>query len=419
MNTLPVFYERRPVGRIEVGPDGPSFAYDADWLRLKGAFPISTTMPLSPTSVAPRAFLPWAANLLPEGGTLRTVGQLLGAAPEDVIGILAEIGRDTAGALSVGAPGSTDPNQARAIKDETELERIIGELPRKPFLADEDGVSMSLAGVQTKLGVRRLDDGRIAIPVNGSPSTHILKPDSERLFGSVQNEAFCLTLARLAGLDAPAVTTGRAGARSYLLVDRYDRVLQKERWRRVHQEDFCQALGKPPEAKYEANQSGVKGPTAADMLTLARNVMRPGDVIGLLDALIFNVAICNTDAHAKNYSILITAAGARLAPLYDAVCTQVWDGITPNLAQQIGGQRRGDHVARRNWERLATSVGLNPSRTIARVRHVLGAVRKALPAAGEAVRAMPAGDNAMLAEAEKLITERTARLLARLETEDA
>ncbi len=109
---------------------------------------------------------------------------------------------------------------------------------------------MSLAGVQNKLGVAIDTKNRICIPIDGAPSTHILKPDSERLFGGVQNEALCLTLARRCGLNMPDVTTGTAGRRTYLLINRYDRIQQGDRWRRLHQEDFCQALGRPPSAKY-------------------------------------------------------------------------------------------------------------------------------------------------------------------------
>jgi len=94
--------------------------------------------------------------------------------------------------------------------------------------------------------------------MNGSPSTHILKPDAPRLWGSVQNEAFCLTLARRMKIPTPSVTTGHAGKRTYLLVKRFDRTEVSGRWRRLHQEDYCQALGRPPFAKYEANQTGIR-----------------------------------------------------------------------------------------------------------------------------------------------------------------
>jgi serine/threonine-protein kinase HipA len=394
MDELPVFYETRRVGVIAPTATGPSFAYDQGWLGTKGAFPLSILMPLSLEPTPPEIFLPWAANLLPEADNLRTIGLRLGAAPEDVIAILAEIGRDTAGALSIGKPGAT--GGWHPVPDAATLERIIGELPSKPFLVGEEGVSMSLAGVQTKLGVAISESGQICVPVDGAPSTHILKPDSERLYGNVQNEALCLVLAGRCGLRVPAVTTGRASKRTYLLVARYDRVQQAGRWRRLHQEDFCQALGKPPAAKYESNQTGVRGPKLADMFALARKAMQAPDVLALLDQAVFNILACNTDAHAKNYSIMISARGFQLAPLYDVMCAAAWEGVTRNLAQKIAGKNRGEHLKRRHWRRFAADCGLNAPRLLARVKQLGNLVlREARPAAEE-VAAMPAGPHGLL-----------------------
>ena len=115
MAELTVYYESRIVGTIVVQSDGPSFTYGPEWLSMRGAFPISLLMPLSPGRVPARLFLPWAANLLPESTQLRAIGLQLGAAPEDVIGILAELGRDTAGALSIGKPGTTSTADWRPI----------------------------------------------------------------------------------------------------------------------------------------------------------------------------------------------------------------------------------------------------------------------------------------------------------------
>jgi serine/threonine-protein kinase HipA len=412
---LAVYYETRAVGIIEVHADGASFVYDPEWLRTKGAFPVSILMPLSPRRIPSQVFLPWAANLLPEGAQLRAVGLTLGASPEDVIGILSEIGRDTAGALSTGQPGAAGPGGWRPVSSANDLERIINELPRKPFLAGEDGVSMSLAGVQSKIGVAINAEGQICIPIDGAPSTHILKPDSQQLYGSVQNEALCMTLARLCGLDAPTVTTGKAGARSYFLVERYDRMELGGRWRRLHQEDFCQALGKPPSAKYEANQTGIRGPTLADMFALTRNAMKAPDLINLLDYAVFNVLVCNTDAHAKNYSLMITGKGFRLAPLYDVMCADAWDGITRNLAQKIGGKNRGGHLKRRHWQRFAGDCGLNPARLVARVRSLANLILKHTPAAAEAVEAMPAGGHPMLGEFCSAIERRAQVILSGLD----
>lgn len=412
MSELPVFYEARLVGRIHIRTEGASFAYSPEWLQTRGAFPISVLMPLTHRPIEPQIFLNWASNLLPEASQLKAVSLKIGASADDVIAILSEIGRDTAGALSVGQPGSPLSGGWREIPDENALERIIDELPNKPFLVGEDGVSMSLAGAQSKLGVSFNSAGKLCIPVDGAPSTYILKPDiKDRLYGSVQNEALCMTLASLCGLNAPAVTTGRAGKRQYFLIKRYDRLEQSGRWRRLHQEDYCQALGRIPAAKYENNQTGVRGPRLSDMFAITRNVMQVRDVMQLLDYVIFNVVTCNTDAHSKNYSMMISGRGVTLAPIYDVLCAAVWEGVTENLAQRIGDQNRGQHIKRRHWERMATECGIRPAGVVSRVREIAELVKRELPAAGAAVEAMPAGPHSMLPHFQAAIAGRANTIL--------
>jgi serine/threonine-protein kinase HipA len=415
MADLPVYFEQRLVGTIDMGSREPGFRYDRRWIETRGAFPISTTMPLSLEPISADAFLPWAANLLPESEQLHAVGQFLGMAPGDVIGLLAAIGRDTAGALSIGKPGGTSSVYWRPIEKSEDLERIIEELPKKPFLVGDEGVSMSLAGVQSKLAVAVDDAGRICVPLEGSPSTHILKPDSERLWGGVQNEAFCLVLAKRLKIPIPEVTTGKAGDRTYLLVKRYDRVKAGERWRRLHQEDFCQALGKPPSAKYESSQTGICGPTLSDMFERTRQLMTATDILLLLDMVIFNVIACNTDAHAKNYSIMIKAGGVSLAPLYDVMCGEVWENITKNLAQKIAGKNRGDHLKGRHWQRFARECGLGVPQVLARVRALTEAATAEADAAAAEVAAMSAGAHAVLDHTKTAVERRARTLLAQLE----
>jgi serine/threonine-protein kinase HipA len=372
-------------------------------------------MPLQEGRYAPRIFQPWAANLLPESVQLRTVGQLLGTAPGDVIGLLSAIGRDTAGALSIGKFGGTSLLHWRAIEREEDLERIIEELPSKPFLVGEEGVSMSLAGVQSKLAVAVDESGRICIPLEGSPSTHILKPDAERLWGGVQNEAFCLSLAKRLGIQTPQVTTGKAGGRTYLLVTRYDRIFTNGRWRRLHQEDFCQALGKPPSAKYESNQTGIRGPTLTDMFDVTRRLMLPTEIVRLLDMILFNVITCNTDAHAKNYSVMINANGVSLAPLYDVMCGRVWEHVTRNLAQKIAGKNRGEYLKGRHWVRFARECGLGARQVLARLRALTQSVIAEAQAAADDVVRMPAGDHPVLEQTQKAVEDRARTLLLQLD----
>jgi serine/threonine-protein kinase HipA len=415
MTGLPVYFEQRLVGTIDVDRDGPSFTYSRDWIGLRGAFPISISMPLKSERIPSSVFLPWAANLLPENEQLRTLGQILGMARGDVIGLLSAIGGDTAGALSIGQPGRTASVQWQPVSNPEDLERIINELPKKPFLVGEEGVSMSLAGVQTKLAVAVDEAGRVCIPMNGSPSTHILKPDSQNLWGGVQNEAFCLTLAKRMKLPTPNVTTGQAGKRTYLLVNRYDRTNVGGRWRRLHQEDYCQALGKPPSAKYETNQTGIPGPTLKDMFGVTRQHMALTDILQLLDMVIFNVLACNSDAHAKNYSIIIRAGGASLAPIYDVMCGEVWESITKNLAQKIAGKSRGDHLRGRHWQRFARECGLNPKQVQERVGALAKSALAEASAAASDVAAMPAGTHVILDQTRQAVERRARAILTQLQ----
>jgi serine/threonine-protein kinase HipA len=412
---LPVYFEQRRVGTVDVNKGGPGFTYDPNWIGLRGAFPISITMPLRSERIAPETFLPWAANLLPESEQLRTLGQFLGMARSDVIGLLSAIGRDTAGALSIGEPGRTASFQWRPIDKPDDLEKVIEELPNKPYLVGEEGVSMSLAGVQTKLPVAIDDKNRICIPMHGAPSTHILKPDAQRLWGGVQNEAFCLTLARRMEIPMPNITTGQAGKRAYLLVQRYDRTNVDGRWRRLHQEDYCQALGKPPSAKYESNRTGVPGPTLQDMFELTRKHLTPIDIVRLLDMVVFNVLACNTDAHAKNYSIKIRGNGASLAPMYDVMCGEVWESVTKNLAHKIAGASRGDDLKGRHWLRFARECGLNPRLVLGRVATLAKSAMAEAEAAAFEVAAMPAGTHPILDQAREAVERRANVLLAQLE----
>ena len=415
MASLPVYFEQRLIGTIHVDRSGPSFTYASGWIGLRGAFPISITMPLRPERFAPDTFLPWAANLLPESEQLRTLGQLLGMARSDVIGLLSAIGGDTAGALSFGQAGRASSVQWRSVNKPEELERLIEDLPNKPFLVGEEGVSMSLAGVQSKIAVAVDDDGRIFIPMNGSPSTHILKPDSARLRGSVQNEAFCLTLARRLKIPTPNITTGRAGKRTYLLLQRYDRTVVGGRWRRLHQEDYCQALGKPPSAKYESYQTGVPGPTLNDMFDVTRRHMPPTEIVRLLDMVVFNILACNTDAHAKNYSIIIRGNGVSLAPAYDVMCGEVWENVSKNLAHKIAGKNRGDHLKGRDWQRFALECGLNARQVLERVGTLAASAIAEAGAAECEVAGMPAGVHPILNQTRRAIERRAHLLLEQLQ----
>lgn len=135
----------------------------------------------------------------------------------------------------------------------------------------------------------------------------------------------------------------------------------------------------------------------------------------LLDHVIFNVIACNTDAHAKNYSMMISGLGVGLAPLYDVLCADAWQGIAQNLAQRIGGKNRGAHLKKRHWERMALECGLRADGVVARVRSLAERARLELPAALSSVEAMPAGSHALLPQFSAAIEQRARTLILGLD----
>ena len=228
-----------------------------------------------------------------------------------------------------------------------------------------------------------------------------------------------MVLAKRCELNTPTVTTGRAGTRTYLLIDRYDRLKVGDRWRRIHQEDFCQALGYFPGSKYERNSTGRPGPRLSKMFEFIRDKVNIADVPRFLDYLIFNVIVCNTDAHAKNYSVIITAGGASLAPIYDVMCSEAWENVTRNLANTIAGKTRGDYIKGRHWQREASACGLNPTMVLNRVEAVSGRVIKEIEKAVEEVEHMPGGKHELLKVAAESIVRRAKYLISGLKELDA
>ena len=367
-----IFYETLPVAHLTFTGEW-RLDYDPSWEARRSAFPLSLTMPLRSGPVGADRLLPWLANLLPETH-LAEIGQRLKVSPQNIVGLLSHIGRDTAGALSIGEPRKAGIN-LQPVPDAAALERILDELPAKPFLAGEHGVSMSLAGVQEKLPVFVDEHGRISIPIDGTPSTHIIKPDTSRLAGSVDNEAFCLALAKACGLQAAEATIGQAGKRRYLLVRRYDRFTDaQQQIRRLHQEDLCQLTGHFPSQKYERSSTG-RGVTLTMMFDAISDLVSPAERLTLLDAVIFNVVICNSDSHAKNYSILIGAGGsATRAPLYDLMCAAVYRQVDQNLPQGIAGRFIASELHGADWKTLAEATGLSGASTIRRVKELASQV---------------------------------------------
>ncbi len=381
--SLDVWMQGELVGRLDQEAGRLVFTYDPARLGRPDALPLSASLPLRPEPFDDRAARPFFAGLLPEQEKRDQVARAFGVSARNDFALLDAIGGECAGAVTLVHVGEKpiDPVtnvDYRPLTDH-ELAAVLDKLPERPLLAGEEGIRLSLAGAQDKLPVLVVA-GRIALPLHGAPSSHILKPAIRRIEDSVHNEGFCLALAKAANLDAVASEIRSVEGRPYLLVTRYDRVAGADgRPRRFHQEDFCQALGVAPEYKYQ-NEGG---PSLADCFALARKATRPAALYlpRLLDGVIFNTFIGNHDAHAKNYSLLYGDGGTTLAPFYDLLSTAVYPELTAKMAMKIGGYDEFQEVMPRHWERFAKEADLSAPQVR---RRVLDLAQR-LPAAATAL----------------------------------
>jgi len=358
---LDIWWDERLLGHLtQPRPGALEFAYADDWLRDDRTPALSASLPKRTERYPRRECRPFFAGLLPEASQRDRVARSLGVSPLNDFALLDRLGGDVAGALQLLPPGESpadlDSDYSPQPLDDAALIDVLDKLPWRPLFAGEAGLRLSLAGAQSKLPVVTVD-GQIARPAPGQPTTHILKPAISDFPHTTENEAFMMRLARAVGLDVASVEPRRVGDRTFLLVGRYDRSTGPDgRVRRIHQEDFCQALAVAPEIKY----AGEGGPTIEDCFALLHRVAaRPAvEILKLLDAAIFNLIVGNADAHGKNFSLLHDAAGPRLAPLYDLVMTTAYPELSPALAMPIGGCARLADIDAHCWAAFAEEAKL-------------------------------------------------------------
>ena len=387
---LNVWWDERLVGRLSQNRHGElGFVYAPEWLEAGDAVPpLSVSLPKRAEPFSRRECGPFFSGLLPEEGQRDAVARLLGVSRGNDFALLDRLGGDVAGAIQLLPPGASHPPVAPPVGtrpqplEPEKLAAVLDALPVRPLLADEEGLRLSLAGSQSKLPVV-LVSGEIALPVPGQATTHILKPPMTRFPDTVENETFIMRLAARIGLLAAPVEARTVHRRKFLLVERYDRAPDANgRVRRIHQEDFCQALGIWPQRKY----AGEGGPALRDCFALLRRVAaRPAvDILKLLDAVIFNLIAGNADAHGKNFSLLHADAGTCLAPLYDLLTTVIYPELSPRLAMKIGKRATLEEMDSRGWESFAAGACLGRPFVYRRVSEISDVVEsRAREVAGE------------------------------------
>jgi serine/threonine-protein kinase HipA len=385
------------------------FEYDGAYRRLSGATPLSLSMPLSGSvfadTPANRAVTNFLSGLLPDDDEIirRWAGHYSVRTTSPFYILSTPVGRDCAGGVAFCPISEVDGFLARggAIEwmSEAGVAEALRDLRRDPTLALGRAFAgnFSLAGAQRKTALRLGPDGRWGRPSGTEPTTHIFKPSSAGWLDHDINEHLCLTAAGMAGLRVARSSIQIFGDQEAIVSVRYDRDARGGRVARIHQEDMCQALGISPDKKYEADG----GPTARDIAALLRRSVAPRDadavVRAFADALIWNWIIMGTDAHAKNYSLLLLGSAVRLAPLYDVSSVLPYLGTTSPSSQMMIierkqsfamriGSNRDVYPLRNPWARVGAELGIPPAYLVDRARTLASAA----PAAFARAAADPA-----------------------------
>lgn len=350
-------------GKLVRTPQRLVFEYEQEYLERADAKALSRRLPLERGPSKPGEAIKWFDALLPEGERRGWIALQTNTPSMSTYSMLEAIGAECAGAVEVKAPErGLEPRKEPAGREE--IEQYIEDIRKYPLGTPERPLTLSLAGAQTKFVLVEEEDGW-SWPVGGWTSTHILKPGQERFPGLVENEHACMELARRAGLSAARTRIEEFGAYKALVVARFDR---DGKGGRIHQEDFCQALG--VRHKYQRDQ----GPALEDCFE--RSGVGGWD---LWDQVMYAWLIGDEDKHAKNFSVQYPREGpARLAPIYDAVCTLAYPALDRGMAMRIGRAWQIREVDAKAVRNQAGRCGLEGGEAVQRLHGLAGKVCDAL-----------------------------------------
>ena len=366
-DVLIVVVDHRIMGEIQRDQrDRLVFIYDESWRTSAESYPLSLSMPLVEAEHPHDSIEPWLWGLLPDNEiVLDRWGRRHQVSSGSAFALLGAVGEDCPGAIQlvrqekVESVLRQDKPQVEWLT-EAEVAGRLHELgtDQSAWRASQDTGQFSLPGAQPKTALY-FDGQRWGVPHGSTPTTHILKPPLKAFEGHSENEHLCLRLARALGLPTTASEVLKFGDEIAIVVERYDRARETDRVRRIHQEDLCQIAGLPPTKKYQNDG----GPTCSDMADAVRthSTAPLEDVWTLARATMLNWIIGGTDAHSKNFSMLIGRGGeARLAPLYDVASFLPYENNHGKLklANKIGSKYRINDIRARHWTRFASEVRL-------------------------------------------------------------
>jgi serine/threonine-protein kinase HipA len=354
-NKLGLYFGENKIGELtESSQHQIYFQYDRGWIETHNSFAISQSLPLRPEIYSEEA-QNYFANLLPEGDVRLAVASRIGISSENDFRLLAALGGECAGALTVGEKPHPISDTYTEIKI-NDIKKLFGDgqIVLSAVQNEKADIRLSLAGAQDKVPVL-FKDKKLFLPRGNSPSSHLLKLPNQRVAHLPENEYLMHSLAKKMGLPVAATTLYQIGEFRACLVERYDRVWASGKLLRLHQEDYCQALGYSHKTKYEKDG----GPRFSQCyeITERASVVLPEDLETLTRWVVFNVLIGNCDAHAKNISFVMSDKKEwKLSPHYDLVCTLIYPRLSKKLAMSIGGSEDPGTVTGTHWDRLAKEV---------------------------------------------------------------
>lgn len=397
--SLDVYIEGRFAGRLERDQrERLAFAYDRDYAFDGKSAPLSLSMLPRRGFVHEGAVVErWVDNLLPDNEATRVaIAAKFGMRSTEPYDLLRHVGRDVAGAVQFVSQGEQlGSDGALEEWDEARVGLEIARLRADPsYVNDRAEVGhWSLAGQHGKFALARVGDQWLE-PTGSEPSTHIFKVGIDGLRGSDIAEFATMRMAAGLGLRVPSAELQLFDGQLALVVARYDRFATDAGVIRVHQEDMCQVLGVSRHAKYQSDG----GPSPEDLLAAVReHVLVPHvdrAASGVVRAQVFNAVTAGTDAHAKNYSLLLRGAGVRLAPLYDLTSAAlVWPSkevrYKAKLAMKFGDDYTLRSLEPQRMARAAASMGVDPDALLAAAGECAAQFR---PLAGQALdQAVAAG----------------------------
>ncbi|MEO6504846.1 MAG: HipA domain-containing protein [Terrimesophilobacter sp.] len=396
MNELNVFLNGTLVGQLRQSPGGAmTFAYDNDYRTSPGATPLSLSMPLSGQNHKRKPTRAYFAGLLPDSSDrLNEIAREFGVSPNNPFALLEHIGHDAPGAVQLLRPGLESTSAERTSNDidyltDQEFTELIRDLVTNAATWGKRGSEgkWSLPGAEPKVALFRNDDGRWGVPRGSTPTTHIIKPAVYPYLDHHINEFVTMEAARALGLNVADSFLLRtdAGDNSFVSV-RYDRIRENGLWMRRHQEDLCQSLSVMPAQKYQDQG----GPGIAAVSQLFKQFPHPADraaaATTFFDAIVFNTSALGTDAHAKNYSLLLDGNRVEFAPFYDLGTHGPYpmkDGQPMKAAMSVRGTYRINGISDADLINEGTKLGLDRDTAADRVNHIRAHVSDAFATAAE------------------------------------